>query len=278
MPATNVKVTFLSMTENPEALIYAACAVEGCDEKVFCKGLCCRHYQQIKIHGRITSVNRIRKKFDYSNSLKNEDGKYVCSVPGCNKQVSSGGMCSKHLTQVARHGGVVSRTRRDKNQIFELADCAEIVMYDKMGMETARAIIDTCDINKVSEYKWRLGSEGYPTTGIGRKTIRLHTVIMDGMLHVDHIDRNKLNNVRSNLRKSNKKLNAANVGITKRNTTGFKGVIKRGKRFSAQISTNGVLRWLGVFDSPEEAAARYDKEAISLFGEHACTNKSLGLI
>ena len=96
-----------------------------------------------------------------------------------------------------------------------------------------------------------------------------------GGLVVDHINRNKLDNRRSNLHFCNQSVNAHN----KTSSSGYKGVhyqkknIKTGKVWVAQITSNYKCRHLGSFTSPEEAAKAYNKAATELFGEYATLNQ-----
>jgi hypothetical protein len=53
-----------------------------------------------------------------------------------------------------------------------------------------------------------------------------------------------------------------------RNTSGYKGVIRRGKRWEANVMFENQRKYLGRYDTPEEAAAVYEKNAKELFGEY----------
>jgi len=46
------------------------------------------------------------------------------------------------------------------------------------------------------------------------------------------------------------------------NTTGYRGVYKRGKRFQAQINVVGKMKSLGTYGTSKEAALAYDRAAI----------------
>jgi len=89
--------------------------------------------------------------------------------------------------------------------------------------------IDDCDYELVSKYTWCL-SYGYAVTTIkhnGKKLQLMHRMIIgvtDRWTLVDHINGNKLDNTRSNLRLCNASENARNRGATKNNTTGIKGL------------------------------------------------------
>ena len=79
--------------------------------------------------------------------------------------------------------------------------------------------------------------------------------------HINHVrDDNRLVNLREITRKQN------NHNCTKPNKTGFKGVqrTKNGK-FQAMIRINGKKTYLGVFNTPELAHARYLQEAKRYF-------------
>lgn len=92
---------------------------------------------------------------------------------------------------------------------------------------------------------------------------------------VDHKDRDALNNKWSNLRQATKSSNAWNSRKTKHvSSSGFLGVSKDkdSGRWFARIRTNGPSRYLGVFDTPEEAALAYDNAARELHGEFAEVN------
>ena len=79
--------------------------------------------------------------------------------------------------------------------------------------------------------------------------------IPEGM-HIDHIDRNKLNNHPLNLRCVHPNVNRLNVGLRADNKLRLTGVTKapHGKPYQASISKDGVHYFVGKFDTPEEAA------------------------
>jgi AP2 domain len=121
------------------------------------------------------------------------------------------------------------------------------------------------------------GNTLYAATGIGGKTVLLHSLLAPDWEIVDHADRNGLNNCRHNLRDGTEFRNQANKGIQRNNTSGFKGVARNHGRWTAYISIDGQRIYLGNFGTPEEAADAYDEAAVRYFGEYALTNAMLGL-
>lgn len=91
---------------------------------------------------------------------------------------------------------------------------------------------------------------------------------------VDHIDGNKHNNQRNNLRFAYKMDNNRNQRKRSDNTSGYKGVSfnKRLRKYTAFIHV-GKQIWLGTFPDAVSAAKAYNKAALKHFGEFACINK-----
>jgi hypothetical protein len=101
--------------------------------------------------------------------------------------------------------------------------------------------------------------------------VKLHRFILEcppGFL-VDHRNGNHLDCRRQNLRVCTVAENTRNQSTLKRNSTGYKGVSFRKSigKYRAQIRFENRYIHLGYFESPEVAAAAYEKSAKELFGE-----------
>lgn len=96
---------------------------------------------------------------------------------------------------------------------------------------------------------------------------------------VDHVNRNPLDNRRSNLRLASLAQQARNRAVVNPDS-GYKGVCwrKQKKRWQAKIKVNGKQVWSHMADTPRLAAIAYDEKALELHGEFAVTNKMLGLL
>jgi hypothetical protein len=107
-----------------------------------------------------------------------------------------------------------------------------------------------------------------------RWSVRMHTLITGWPL-VDHINGNGLDNRRSNLRPADNSQNTANSRVRSDSRTGLTGVSRRRNRWAARVGipgSGGQRLFLGVFDTPEEAALAYDRAALEHFGEYARLN------
>jgi len=96
---------------------------------------------------------------------------------------------------------------------------------------------------------------------------------------IDHINGDESDNRIINLRICDHTRNMKN----QRKTIGgskYKGVSlsNKGKSFRATIQSDGRKYRLGTFDNEVSAALMYDRMAVKLHGEFACTNKDLGLL
>jgi len=121
------------------------------------------------------------------------------------------------------------------------------------------------------EHSWYVTQYGYVVRTIRKKDavrmengkkkptrLTLHICIMgrkNGCVN-DHINRDKLDNRRENLRHCTQAENAKNRSLPVTNTSGFKGVSleRTTGKWKAQIVHNGKNYYLGIFDTPEEAS------------------------
>ncbi len=91
---------------------------------------------------------------------------------------------------------------------------------------------------------------------------------------VDHVDRDRANNRWENLRAATRQQNTWNVPGKKNRTNGFRGVRKsRYGKYEAIIHVGEKWpKYLGTYETPEEAHAAYCKAANELRGEFASTD------
>lgn len=137
-------------------------------------------------------------------------------------------------------------------------------------------LVDDADYEALATRHWCFATNGYVVSRIGGGMIYLHRFLLNASPEheVDHIDGNKLNNQRSNLRLVTRQQNARNVASHGGSSSLFKGVAwcKQTQRWRAHITVNGMFKHLGRFDTEHEAAHVYDTAARQYFGEFARTN------
>ncbi len=143
------------------------------------------------------------------------------------------------------------------------------------------ALVDDDDYERLSLHVWHAAKNSrnwYVYTQRRGKTIYMHRLVMnetDPQLHIDHRDRNGLNNQKSNLRRATPSQNGGNSRGKVGGTSKFKGVCydKSRSKWRAFLMLPGKKqKALGRFDREEDAARAYDIAAREHFGEFAFTN------
>ena len=133
-------------------------------------------------------------------------------------------------------------------------------------------VVDNDLYNELNQYKWHI-HQGYACRSVSvdgkNRKLRMHRSILGlewgvqgaNTAVVDHIDRDKLNNTRSNLRLCSKQENEWNRSKYSSNTSGYPGV--RHKKdcpenpYQAVIKVNGKDVCLGNHPTPEKAYIAY---------------------
>lgn len=148
---------------------------------------------------------------------------------------------------------------------------SEIILSDGR-----RCLISPEDADLAFDHSWTASKKGQILGRYNGKKVALSRVIgrrmrLDPDKQVDHIDRNKFNNQRPNLRSASNGQNRANSRCAQSSLTGLKGIKKRKNgRFGAIITVDGKKIWLGTFDTKEEAHEVYVTAAKTYFGDFAC--------
>lgn len=144
------------------------------------------------------------------------------------------------------------------------------------------ALVDDADYEFLNQWKWWAYKKGYTFYALRSqsnptKKIRMHRQILgltDPAIRSDHINRNGLDNQRSNLRSCTQGENMRNTGMSKNNKSGYKGVCwcKTGRKWKAEISVNSKTVFLGYYTCLVKAAKAYDTAAIKHYRDFANTN------
>lgn len=151
-----------------------------------------------------------------------------------------------------------------KNE-YEIRGTDTAIFLKKRDGTVVETLISTCDLDMVNEFPNTWYHRGRYVYGMSdRKNPKdkgtlwsLHRLISkcpDGMV-TDHINRNKLDNRRENLRNVTVAENNQNVGVQKNTISGVRGVTwdKHKRMWKASSRIDGKLKFLGLFTDVEEA-------------------------
>lgn len=152
---------------------------------------------------------------------------------------------------------------------------------------THYVLVDDDDYDKVIKFKWHIAKHVCTGTfyAVRNKAVRepenpyisMSRFIVNAPLkiEVDHINLNKLDNRKANLRLANHSENGMNKNLQRNNTSGFKGVHfdKSRGNYQSYIMVNQKKIHGGRFNSKLDAAKRYNELAIKYHGKFARLNQ-----
>jgi hypothetical protein len=150
-------------------------------------------------------------------------------------------------------------------------------VVDHHKVVVAHALVDSDDFDLVSEHRWHL-KKGYVTTWIvvddKQKNLSMHRLVLGlnagDNRQGDHINRNRLDNRRDNLRIVNNHAEQnQNRGSHKGSTSRHRGVCWNAKRrkWEVYVCVNGKRKNLGRYDDEAEAgrvAIEYRRQVMPL--------------
>jgi len=153
-----------------------------------------------------------------------------------------------------------------------------IALHGKYGKGKS-VIVDDDDYEKLSLYRWVVNYYGYAVRSAHKDiglnaTLLMHRQLLNpqkGEL-VDHVNGNKLDNRKSNLRLATIAENQRNRGKQRNNRSGHKGVCllkddQRVKKWVAQITVDGKRNRIGYYYTAEEASEAYEIASKKHFGK-----------
>jgi len=172
----------------------------------------------------------------------------------------------------------MGKRRIKGNDYITIDDCCYVIVVKRDGSQEY-FLISRDDLEICQKYTWNITHKGYVVTwdyNDGYKFLQLHRFLLkpDSKLCVDHINGDKLDNTRENLRICTNQENSMNqhniFGISK-----YKGVSwhKRDNKWTSRITVNYKSIYLGYFKSEEEAAKAYNEAAIKYHGAYAKLNE-----
>lgn len=140
-------------------------------------------------------------------------------------------------------------------------------------------LVDALDFEWASQWEWGLSSGGYAKrskyiANAHPKTVYLHRELINAPKdkQVDHINRDRLDNRRGNLRLCTNTQNQMNCWRNPK--SGFKGVYKLHKKdgYQVKLRLGGQRIFVGNFLNKLEAARAYNQAAQKYYGEFARLN------
>jgi hypothetical protein len=162
-----------------------------------------------------------------------------------------------------------------------------VITINSKKFGTHKVLLDNSDLKLVSGYNWWLSKSSYSNTFYAATWIKINNKRIALSMHrlflnlknsnkkkVNHINGNGLDNRRKNIRECTHEERQANQHIPKNNQSGYKGVYWKQKNgmWCAQIGLHNKHLYLGLFDSPINAAIAYNEAAKKYFGEFAKLN------
>lgn len=134
----------------------------------------------------------------------------------------------------------------------------EIPVFSKDKIYYAQ--VDSEDYPLLVRHKWILTSEGYARTCLGNQYIYMHKLVLpvSGSLYVDHINRNRLDNFKENLREATNSQNQLNRHNTNRPERGISWH-KIANKWRVRFTRGQKETHLGLFDKWEDAVKARDE-------------------
>jgi hypothetical protein len=137
------------------------------------------------------------------------------------------------------------------------------------GQIVAHAQVDAEDAERIGQHRWSLHNRGYAITGGGNTKVLMHRMVLGlesergsgrgsgaSRPQADHINCDKLDNRRANLRVVTNQQNHQNRQAQQGLTSAYRGVYfqKHSGKWCARAKANGKAYWGGYYDAEIEAA------------------------
>lgn len=207
--------------------------------------------RKIDMTGRV--CNRLTvKEFD---RVENKRTYWKCECE-CGKIVSVDGnkLRNGHTKSCGCFKLEIIHRQRKENEYEIIGKYAKVKLNDNDFM-----LCDIGDWEELKKHHWYVNAAGYAAAGTGADGVFLfHKKVTNTKSEIiDHINMNKLDNRKCNLRIADKKINSINRRLQPNNTTRYKGVYydRRYNTWNCRVTVDGKTIHLGTYNTKNEAIA-----------------------